>query len=418
MIRSLIRYIKGYVKIRVEGCSPERFINMCSRNAIYIWGLEPVKSGYEMYLELAGFRKIRPLARKSHTKVVLVCREGLPFSLFRWRKRKLFFMGVAACMLLLKIYSLFIWDIHFEGNVRWPDETLAEYLREQGVSPFMLKSEVDCPGIVKNIRREYNDIVWASASLDGSRLTVRVKENDDTYTDDGVTASGRERATDLIASSDGVITDLVTRSGVPLVHQGDQVKKGDILVLGRIEVTDDSGEITGYQYCRADADIYADTSIVYQNTVSLTRRERIYDGHEKHLVYMRIGDTRVSLGSISNDYSSCELAGREVRFRAGENIYLPLAFGITTARSCTFKEKAVSEEAARVRLSADFKSFCDDLQEKGIQIRGNNVKINLSAGAAEASGTVYLNESITEEKDTEIVMIERKETDEPVGTDD
>ena len=90
VIRSLIRYIKGYVKIRVEGCSPERFINMCSRNAIYIWGLEPVKSGYEMYLELAGFRKIRPLARKSHTKVVLVCREGLPFSLFRWRKRSCF----------------------------------------------------------------------------------------------------------------------------------------------------------------------------------------------------------------------------------------------------------------------------------------------------------------------------------------
>ena len=75
-------------------------------------------------------------------------------------------------------------------------------------------------------------------------MTVRVKENDDTYTDDGVTASGRERATDLIASSDGMITDLVTRSGVPLVHQGDQVKKGDILVLGRIEVTDDSATVT------------------------------------------------------------------------------------------------------------------------------------------------------------------------------
>ena len=83
-----------------------------------------------------------------------------------------------------------------------------------------------------------------------------------------------------------------------------------------------------------------------------------------------------------------------------------------------FSPPDIGEEEIRERLSLNFKRFCKDLEEKGIQIRGNNVKINLSAGAAEASGTVYLNESITEEKDTEIVMIERKETDEPVGTDD
>lgn len=69
-------------------------------------------------------------------------------------------------------------------------------------------------------------------------------------------------------------------------------------------------------------------------------------------------------------------------------------------------------------LSADFERFCEELLEKGVQIRGNNVKINLSANTAEAEGVVYLTEPITEEKDTEIVTIERKETDESVGTDD
>lgn len=32
------------------------------------------------------------------------------------------------------------------------------------------KENVDCQGIVKALRKEYNDIVWVSASLDGSRL--------------------------------------------------------------------------------------------------------------------------------------------------------------------------------------------------------------------------------------------------------
>ena len=148
------------------------------------------------------------------------------------------------------MYSLFIWDIHFEGNEKWPDETLAEYLRNEGVAPFMLKSEVDCPGIVKNIRKEYNDIVWVSASVDGSRLKIQIKENEDTLlnesgsenTDKKTSADGEERPTDLIAATDGIITSIVTRSGIPQVHVGDEVKKGDILVLGRVDVVNDSGK--------------------------------------------------------------------------------------------------------------------------------------------------------------------------------
>ena len=51
-MRSLLRWIGGYVKIRVEGLSTERFINLCSRNNIYIRGLAPSGNGYEMYLAL------------------------------------------------------------------------------------------------------------------------------------------------------------------------------------------------------------------------------------------------------------------------------------------------------------------------------------------------------------------------------
>lgn len=416
MIRSLIRWIRGYVKIRAEGFSPERFINICSRNNIYIWGLAPSSNGYEMCLSLADFRRIKKLAHKTHSKIRVAGRYGMPFFLFKWRRRKLFFAGILLCAALLKIYSLFIWDIRFEGNLRWPDETLAEFLREEGVMPPMLRSEVDCPGIVKNIRKEYNDIVWVSASLDGCRLNIRVKENNDAYPEH--TEADDESPTDLVASADGVITDIVTRSGMPLVHEGDQVKKGDILVLGRIEVTNDAGEAVGYQYCRADADIYADTSITYEKSIPLTEREKSYSGQKKHMVYVRVGNTRISLGSTSNKYPEYEMSVTERRLKAGENFYLPLAFGIKTVRSCTFHERAVSEKEARMLLSADFEGFCEELLEKGVQIRGNNVKINLSANTAEAEGVVYLTESITEEKDTEIVTIERKETDESVGTDD
>ena len=35
----IIRYLKGYVKIRVWGYSPERFMNLCTNRGIFLWGL-------------------------------------------------------------------------------------------------------------------------------------------------------------------------------------------------------------------------------------------------------------------------------------------------------------------------------------------------------------------------------------------
>lgn len=418
MIRQLIRLIRGYVKICVEGYSPERFINMCSRNGIYIWGLQPSVNGYDLYLALSDFKKIRPLTRKTHTKIILKERFGFPFLIFRWRKRKLFFLGFFLCIILMKGYSMFIWDIQFEGNVRWPDETLSEYLRQEGVVPLMLKSRVDCPAIVKNIRKEYNDIVWVSAFLEGNRLIIHVKENTDTFESDEITASGEEKPTDLIASADGVITDIVTRSGIPQVHEGDVVKKGDILVRGRIDITDDAGEITGYEYCRSDADIYADTSVKYENTLQLIQNKKVYDGKEKHLFYLRFDDTIISLGGIENQYKYCEFLTGEHQLKFGENVYLPVYWGMKTSRSYSFFKETLSKETARNLLSEEFQRFCKELEQKGIQIRGNDVKIKLFEKEAKAEGMIYLNETIAEETDTEIIMIEREETDESVGNND
>ena len=421
MIRSFIRWLQGYIRLCVAGYSPERFLNMCCFHNLFIWGLEPTEKGYEMYMSISDFRKLKPIIRKTHTKVTLEGRYGFPFFLARYRKRKLFFAGLFLCAVLLRAYSLFIWDIHFEGNERYPDTTLAEFLESEGVAPAMLRSRVDCPGIVKAIRKEYNDIVWVSASIDGSRLKIQIKENEDTFPEKDASVvpdGGEEKPVDLIASSDGVVTKIVTRSGVPQVHVGDTVKKGDILVLGRVEVVNDSQEVVSYQYHRSDADVFADTQMEYTDTLPLTYQEKVYDGKKKYQPFIRLADWTVSVGSIKNKYEHSERVTEETQIRLGENFYLPLFYGMKSVKSYSLVERTYSEEEARRLLSLDFKRFCEDLEEKGVQIRENNVKIHLYEDSASASGTVYLNERITEEAATEILTVERKETDESVGTDD
>lgn len=417
-MRTFIRYLKGYVRIRIEGYSPERFLNLCSYHNIDIRGLSPCDKGYEMYISAGDFKKLKPLVKKTHTKIRVCKKCGFPFYMLKNKRRKIFFAGAVLFVILLNIYSLFIWDIHFEGNVRRTDETLAGFLSEDGIKPGMLKKTVDCEGIVKNIRKEYNDIVWASASIEGSRLKIQIKENTDTYSEETVDTSEIDKATDLVAIKDGIITEMVTRAGIPQVHIGDSVKKGDILVLGREEILSDSQEVTGYQYHHSDADIYADTTMDYLETLPLKYIENDYTGHAKYEFYVRNRDFAVSVGSVKNSYQHSDIFTSEVRIKIGENFYFPFSLGIRTVREYTLLEKTYTDEEVRRILSERFRRFCEELEEKGIQILQNNVKIQLNEKRAVSSGSLILNEPIAGETDTEILTIERKETDESVGTDD
>ena len=440
MIQAILRYIRGYVKIRIQGYSPERFLNLCRYHHILIWGLRPKDNAYEMYLTLDGFRKLRPIIRKTHTRVALLERCGLPFFIRKHRKRKMFLAGALICIGLLFFYSSYIWDIHFEGNDKWTDQTLLEFLETKEVSPGMPKSRVDCSQIVKDIRARYDDIVWVSASMDGSRLRIQIKENEDTFREEeksldpsgGPESSQNGNAsqetarsdgadqtpTDLVASQDGVITSIITRNGVPMVHVGDSVKKGDLLVSGRVEVLNDAAEVIGYQYQQSDADIFADTQMAYKDQIPLTYQKKTYDPYEqRRLWYIRLGPFRISAGTLSQDFPKWEKYTEEYQLRLGENFYLPVDYGMICIKSYQTNEKKHSKQKLQEILTKNFTQFSKEMEEKGIQICENSVKIHVYKNSASAAGTLYLNQKITETADTEILTMERNEQDESNGTD-
>ena len=83
MLTRLLKFLKGYVVIRLSGYSPERFLNLCSHHHIILWGLRSVGTDYEMCISISGFRRLRPLVHKTRTRAVILERHGLPFVLYR-----------------------------------------------------------------------------------------------------------------------------------------------------------------------------------------------------------------------------------------------------------------------------------------------------------------------------------------------
>lgn len=52
-----------------------------------------------------------------------------------------------------------------------------------------------------------------------------------------------------------------------------------------MEIVNDSKEVIGYKYCHADADIFADTQMEYEDELSASYEEKVYD-KKKNIVFM------------------------------------------------------------------------------------------------------------------------------------
>lgn len=407
MIWSMIRYIKGYLLIRVEGYSPERFLNACSHRGIELWGLRSAGGAYEMYMTLKDFRKIKALSKKTGTKVRVRRRYGLPFFLHRYRRRKLFFAGAFLAVCLVYILTLFIWEIDIRGNLRRTDEALLSFLHSRDVYCGMTAGSVDCDQIADDLRGAYADLVWVSASVHGTRLVIQVKENEHLSAQTGGKAQETE-GTDLAATQDCTILSIVTRQGTPLVHEGDQVKKGDLLVNGRLDLKNDAGEVTGYRYCKAQADITGEYQISYEDTMEREFEIRSYQYERNNLVrqeelFLRAGDRIFSFGRLKNNYQEYDYYVEESQLTVGENFSLPLFWGRRTAVPCSVRRENYTDSQLQQLLSRRFEKACQDIEKKGLEIIENDVKIYTEQNAACARGTLTVRGPVAGEVPTQIL---------------
>ena len=79
MFLSLIKFFRGFLLVRLNGYSPERFLNLCSNHNILIWSLSNRGDTYEFYISIAGYRKLKPLLKKTKTRITILKRIGFPF---------------------------------------------------------------------------------------------------------------------------------------------------------------------------------------------------------------------------------------------------------------------------------------------------------------------------------------------------
>ncbi len=372
----LLKYLKGYLRIKVWGFSPERFMNLCSNKNILLWDIRQEGEIYFMYISLKGFYQLRGIVRKTGTRVAILERYGLPFLIPKLLRRKTFLLGLIMAVAFWILSASFIWDIELTGNYQITEDMFASFLKENQVHVGMRSADLDISELEKQIRRTFPQVTWTSAKLTGTKLLIEIKENDAPI----ITLQEEDTGgSDLVAEYDGVIVSMIVRSGVPMVNIGDTVAKGDVLVDGKVPIYNEDATVREYTYVTADADIVLEHTMPFAASIPLDYIEKEYTGRTKKSHYLRVGDREMKLPEEA-PFLVYDSVIKESRLLVLEKLSIPVFTGTYTHREYQNVEHIYSQEQAQELLCEKLTQFLATLEEKGIQIIDKDVKIDKNSG--------------------------------------
>ncbi len=340
LIIKLIRYIIGYVTFEAVGGFPERFVNLCTKNRIPLWNMKNQNSCITADTTVSGYKSIRQSAHRSGCRTHIIKKHGLPFFLNKNRSRKGFVIGAAVAIIITVWLSGGIWNITVSGNKTIPEEDIREVFASLGVETGARKSKISASEVADEAEKIIEKLAWASVNIKGSSAEIVVQERTD-----APEFPDTETPCNIVASEDGIITEIEAEIGKAAVEAGDAVLKGDLLISGVTENLDKSEKLNA-----ARGSVYAE---VTKSIITVSGGETLLTQSElrkRYIIYFFGLEIPLGLSVGEENYYS------EKSFLSDGEIMLPA--GVISEHS--YKAETETELPREYRTVYSAKKFADE----------------------------------------------------------
>lgn len=417
--------VSNQVRCLVTGEETLRFVNLCRNNGIELRHLVRKENAIQMEIDAENFKKLRPLVRKTHVKIHILNRHGPAFFFYRHTRRWWFLLGMTVFAGMIYMLSLFVWQIDIDGNRKYTDALILQALAQMDVKTGCRKSEIDLPEIEEELRIMYNEITWVSASIAGTKLQIELREGDlkisgssgggqtgnvkrvENRENNPKTQNG-ESETDLpanlVADEDAIITNLVVRRGTAAVRYGDEVKKGDVLIEGKVYIYNEDETLKKVDYLTAEGDVFGKYQELYEKHYQRKHEERSYKGKNYRELGVAIVGKSFCLPVWENilkkqleENTLSEVWSWKKQFRLTPTFYLPFALEYTEYVPYENVVEEYTDEVIKKMAEEELQKYLNELEKKGVQIISNSVTISLDADGGHVKGTLILDGPIGKE---------------------
>ena len=315
-IKILLKYILGYVRIKVEGYYIERFINICTTSKILIWNLKREK-GTTLYLNIgiSDYYRAIKIAKKLKCRVKINKKRGIPFILNKYRKRKIFL--IALIFLIIGLYSStnYIWNIEIQVEDNMKIDNILEEVKEAGLKTGMKKKDINTEEIVNKIRLNRHDISWIGINIDGTNAIVKVvkaKEIPEIIDE--------KEHCNIVAKKGGVITKIIAQNGTALAKVGDKVEQNQILIQGTME-----GKYTGIRYVHSMGEVEAIVEYNKKEKIYYKKEENVRTGKKEEKYQIQINNFQINFYKTLSKFKIYDTIEEDKKLKIFSNIYLPIS---------------------------------------------------------------------------------------------
>ncbi len=336
-IAILIRLLFGYVRVEIEGYYVERFINLCQNKRILIWKLKREK-GVKLFFNIGikDFKKLKSIAKKTSCKLKIKRKRGIPFLMYKYRKRKVFIISLILISILIYSSTRYIWNIEINVEENHIVPNIEKDLYDLGLKRGVIKNKIETDKIINEIRLKRNDISWMGIDIKGTNAVVKI-----------IKANEKPKLIEesdycsIIAAKSGIITKIIAQNGTALVNVGDKVSKGDTLIAGYME-----GKYTDKRYVHSLGEVQAKVAYRKSEKIYLKREELGETGEKEKRIKIKLNNFQINFYKTLSKFKIYDTIYSEKKFRVFSNYYLPISLIEITNKEQITETKIYSKEEA------------------------------------------------------------------------
>lgn len=374
-------FLTGFVTVLVKGANPELFFQKCVRHGIEVWNMQK-ESQHACYgnIKLQHVPLLKSLKRGTNYKLKFVKKRGFPFYVKQFFKNKHIIIGLILSALFIFWLSNIVWKVEITGVPKELEEQISERLHHYGIHRGAWALSIDSPGIIqKKLINDIPELLWIGVHKKGTTFILEGVEKI------VVEEEEVDGPRNLVATKKGVISKMHVSKGKPQVAVDEYVEPGDVLVSGKLDLSDDADDKKEPTLIAAEGDIRARTWYETSVTVPLEVNYEVLTGERKRKYFIQIGAVKVPVWGFGKpDYDAFhrESDTSALHFLKWK---LPIKFDVTTLSEKEYrkvertKDEAIDHglEQARRELRLQLGPDAEIISEKILHDVTENGKVKL-----------------------------------------
>ena len=329
----MINYIRGYYTLTIEGQGGERFLNYLIQNRVKVYNIKRIdNTKIELCVDILEMKKFRRAYKGSNYKIIVRKKTGLPFLAFRVYKQKVLWIGAIVSLMLLLMTTRFVTDIYIDAPEGIDKQAVMQELHNVGLKPGTYTQSIDRKEVREYIMSVFPEIAYVSINVEGTNIFVTV-----TKKSENIASKENSNYCNIIATKNGIIEEVITRSGKSQVEAGSVVTEGSLLVTGA--------------NTQSLPEVWATTFYEVEKSKSYEDVLKEKTGESKKVYTISFYDKEFTLRK-NIDYASYEIENKEYKLSLFDYTF-PITIRISTFNETKETKIELDQEKLKEELKQD-----------------------------------------------------------------